>query len=338
MRFWKRWPGGIYLYYLLWQIGAYRLAKKLHAREHFDCVQHITFVSFRQPSFMGFLGIPFIFGPVGGGETTPRSLLKGIPFSGRIAEAVRNIGNALVSVDPLMALTFSRAHTIACATEETQARIPLRFREKCLVQRAIGINESEIVSSGERTPSRPQFLYVGRLLYWKGLHLVFRALRQIKEPLPNVTLRIIGQGSDHDWLVHVTQDEQVSELIQWIPMKPHDEIWEEYRESVALVFPSLHDSGGMVVIEALAAGLPVISLDLGGPGSIVTSHCGVVIGTIDASEESVVERLARSMILLATDSDLRNCLSTNAIYRARELVWDAAAEALYSPFVTSNKR
>src|ERR1700756_411917 len=45
LRFWKHWPGGIYLYYLLWQIGAYQVANRLHAKERFDCVQHITFVS-----------------------------------------------------------------------------------------------------------------------------------------------------------------------------------------------------------------------------------------------------------------------------------------------------
>ena len=71
LRFWKHWPGGIYLYYLLWQIGAYRVGKILHSTEQFSLVHHITFVSYRQPSFMGGLGIPFIFGPVGGRDHAP---------------------------------------------------------------------------------------------------------------------------------------------------------------------------------------------------------------------------------------------------------------------------
>src|SRR5690348_13918046 len=50
-RRWKSWPGGLYLYYLLWQIGAYQLAQKLHRSAPFDLVHHITFVTFRQPSF-----------------------------------------------------------------------------------------------------------------------------------------------------------------------------------------------------------------------------------------------------------------------------------------------
>jgi glycosyltransferase involved in cell wall biosynthesis len=285
---------------------------------------------------MGLLGIPFIFGPVGGGEAMPDSLLEGIPFSGRVAEVIRNIGNALVRVDPLMRLTFSRAHIIACATEETRAKIPQRFRDKCVVQRAIGINEAEIENSAERRVAGGQFLYVGRLLYWKGLHLVFRALKHVRLSIPDVKFRIIGQGKDGALLRRIAQEEKVQDLIQWIPAKPHDEIWKEYRESLAFVFPSLHDSGGMVVIEALAAGLPVISLDLGGPGSIVTARCGVVVETHDASEASVVSKLADSMISLARDTKLRNSLSDNAIIRARELTWDAAADALYSFVAKTN--
>ena len=73
-------------YYLLWQWGAYRTARELHRQEQFDLVQHLTFGVFRHPSFMGRLGIPFIFGPVGGGERAPFRLrmdygVKGPPSS-----------------------------------------------------------------------------------------------------------------------------------------------------------------------------------------------------------------------------------------------------------------
>ena len=330
LRFWKKWPGGIYFYYLLWQIGAYRLAKRLHAVERFDCVHHVTFVSFRQPSFMGFLRIPFIFGPVGGGESLPRRLRQNLPFSGRVAEALRSIGNSLVAIDPLMHLTLSQAQMIACTTEETLQRIPRRFREKCVVQRAIGIDRDEIVASHEPETPIHRFLYVGRLLYWKGLHLALRALKEVRRNIPDVTLRVIGDGNDRAWLLRIAQEEGVSNLVEWTGAKPHKEIWREYRESVALIFPSLHDSGGMVVIEALAAGLPVVCLDRGGPGSIVNASCGVVVETGERDEMTVVEAVAGAMTSICADRDYRNKLAENAPTRAAELTWDAAADALYS--------
>jgi glycosyltransferase involved in cell wall biosynthesis len=333
LRFWKKWPGGIYLYYLLWQIGAYRLARRLHATERFDCVHHVTFVSFRQPSFMGFLGIPFIFGPAGGGECMPRSLRRGLPFSGRVAEFVRSAGNSFVAIDPFMHVTFSRAEIIACTTEETLARIPGRFRKKCVVQRAIGIDKEGIGALRDISDSKHQFLYVGRLLYWKGVHLALRALKEVRRSIPDVRLRVIGDGNDGDWLMQVAQEEGVHDLVAWIREKPHAEIWREYGESIALVFPSLHDSGGMVVLEALAAGLPVICLDLGGPGAIVNASCGVVVGTGPREEKTVIQGVAKAMVSIGLDGSYRARLSKNAPARAAEMTWDAAADALYSSAV-----
>jgi glycosyltransferase involved in cell wall biosynthesis len=332
-RIWKRWPGGIYLYYLLWQIGAFRLARKLHAVERFDEVQHVTFASFRQPSFMGGLGIPFLFGPVGGGETMPPQFHSGIPFAGRVAEAARNLGNALIAFDPLMRFTFSRANVIACTTSETLARVPVRFRAKCLIQPAIGVHESEIDAACEGTFPMPSFLYVGRLLYWKGLHLALRALAEVRRTAPLVRLTIIGDGPDRAWLESVAEDAGVMDMVDWHAAKPHVEVSLQFRENLALLFPSLHDSGGMVVLEALAAGVPVVSLDLGGPGAILTEACGILVKAQQTSEALVVASLAQAMILLASDAGLRARLSANAILRARQMTWDNAASALYGPWI-----
>lgn len=332
-RFWKHWPGGIYVYYVLWQLGAYRQARRLHAKVHFDLVHHITFVSFRQPSFMGGLGIPFIFGPVGGGETMPSHFRNALPLRYRLAESTRNAGNIFASIDPMMRYTYSRASVIACTTEETMRAVPARFREKCVVQRAIGIEESRIRRSVEvaRTREEPaQFLFVGRLLYWKGLHLALRALDRVRLDAPDVRLRVIGAGSEADWFRKVAKDANVSDLVEWIPPRPQQEMWEEYRRSIGFVFPSLHDSGGMVVLEALAAGLPVICLNLGGPGSIVDSSCGFRVEATKASETEVISGLASAIIQLVQDHSLREQLAAGAQRRARESTWEAAAIALYS--------
>lgn len=333
LRFWKHWLGGIYLYYLLWQIGAYRQAKSLHARLRFEQVHHITFVSYRQPSFMGGLNIPFLFGPVGGGESMPVQFRKSLPVPGMIAETIRDAGNRFVAFDPLMQRTYARAQTIACTTEETRAAIPAPFRNKCIVQRAIGIDNqvrsADAQFRNQQRSSKAQFLFVGRLLYWKGLHLALRALVAVRLAVPGVTLRVIGEGSDRRWLEQVAKTAKVLDIVEWISRKPHEEIRKEYRDSAAFIFPSLHDSGGMVVLEAMAEGLPVICLDLGGPGSIVTPESGFSLPVANLSESEVVERIAAAMIRVATDEELRGRLASGALRRAADLTWDAAAKAVY---------
>jgi len=279
---------------------------------------------------MGGLGIPFIFGPVGGGVTMPAMFRKVLSFRSRAAEAIRNTGNSLIALDPLMRRTFARAEIIACTTAETMARIPARWRAKCIVQLAIGIDEAEIHAPGCDEPLAPQFLFIGRLLYWKGLHLAFGALARARRSLPHLRLKIIGTGEDRSWLEDRARAAGVMDLLEWVVSTPHGEIAREYRQSAALVFPSLHDSGGMVVLEALAAGLPVVCLELGGPGTIATPDCAIVIPARQATEDSVLEDLAEGMIRVATDAPLRAQLSGNAINRAKQLTWDRAADHLYA--------
>lgn len=334
-RRWKRLPGGLFLYYLLWQIGAYLHARKIHSISPFDVVHHITFVTFRQPSFMGGLGIPFILGPVGGGETSPRRLRAGLTLSGQLQEKLRDIVIAVARVDPLMNRTLSKAALIACTTSETLQRIPQRFHQKCMVLPAIGIDPQQEQSAPSSPTASPTFLFIGRLLYWKGLHLVLRAMPEVLRQIPNARLKIVGQGKDARWLRQVAEECGVAAHVDWVPHLPHHEISTAYQGHAAFVFPSLHDSGALVVLESLAAQLPVICLALGGPGIFVDSSCGIVIDASGQSEQSVQRSIASAMIRLAQEPLFRDSLVANCTARARDFSWDNAAQQLYSAFETA---
>ena len=203
-----------------------------------------------------------------------------------------------------------------------------------MVQRAIGIRATDEPGDGDlqhkANSPRPQFLFVGRLLYWKGLHLVLRALAKVRDEIPELKLRIIGEGNDGQWLKQEARRWKVDDMIDWVARVPHDQIAREYQNSIAFIFPSLHDSGGMVVLEALSAGLPVICLDVGGPGSIVDSSCGFSLDVKQKSENRVIEELAVAMRRLCMDPEMRQELADGARMRARALTWSSAAEAIYS--------
>jgi glycosyltransferase involved in cell wall biosynthesis len=329
-RRWKRWPDGLYFYYLLWQLGAYYRARTIHQAEHFEVVQHITFVTFRQPSFMGRLGIPFILGPVGGGETSPRQLRQGFNWSGRLTELVRDMLIRMARIDPLMNQTFAKASLIGCTTSETLKRIPARYQSKCIVLPAIGVDVPEELTAPLTAPTSMSFLFIGRLLYWKGLHFALRAMPEVQRSCPGARLKIIGKGNDEAWLKQVAREYGVEEYIDWVPSIPHASISKEYRDHVAFVFPSLHDSGGMVILESLAAGLPVICLDLGGPAVFVDSSCGLVLDTTGKDEDAVQKSLAAAMISLIKQPELRRSLAANCASRARQFSWHASAQKLYS--------
>ena len=73
-RFWKRGARGIQAYYFLWQLAAWRVGARLHREIGFDLFHHVTFGKYWVPSYLSFLPVKSILGPLGGGESTPRAL------------------------------------------------------------------------------------------------------------------------------------------------------------------------------------------------------------------------------------------------------------------------
>lgn len=338
-RWWKRGGRGVRTYYVLWQWGAYRLARELSREVRFDVVHHVTFGVFRHPSFMGGLGVPFVFGPVGGGETSPRALRRGFPLAGQLADWARDVANWLVRVDPIMASVYRRAAVTLCKTGETLQRIPRRYRDKCRICLEVGTqDDAPAVGWGgaARAPTEGRFrvLYVGRLVYWKGLHLGLAAFARLAERHPEAHLTVVGRGPQEDWLRARAKQLGIADSITWIPWMERDAVLRIYPRHDVFLYPSLHDSSGNVVLEALAGGLPVVCLKLGGPGELVDDTCGI---RVRAGEPAQVERaLGRALSALADEPRLRQRMSEEAVQRARRhFSWTRQIqriEALYLEF------
>ncbi len=109
-----RWQmrGPLHLHSALWQWQAANHADQLNRTEKFDCVHHVTYAGLRAPSFMGKLGIPFILGPVGGGERAPWRLRQGYSLGGQVYDASRDAANLVIRFIPIMRGTFASADRI----------------------------------------------------------------------------------------------------------------------------------------------------------------------------------------------------------------------------------
>lgn len=142
----KKNRGGIYPYYIAWQLGALKIAQKIHIRENFSIVHHITFGVIRLPSFMGQLGIPFLLGPLGGSESAPFAIQNGYPLRGRVVDGIRELLNMWVRFDPLMNNTFKTASVILLKTPDSKKSIPHKFHYKTKVQIEIGTEKRKVFS------------------------------------------------------------------------------------------------------------------------------------------------------------------------------------------------
>ncbi|MEX2647483.1 MAG: glycosyltransferase family 4 protein [Alphaproteobacteria bacterium] len=329
---WKRGRRGVRLYYLLWQWRAARLAERLHRAHRFDRVHHATFVSLRQPSFLGRLGAPFVFGPVSGGEAIPWRLRGGRGLRAFCIEALRDLANALVRVDPLMARTFAAAETIVVTSKSSHALVPRRFRAKTRLSLAIGIDPEAWTAASPRAGGGPlRLLFVGRLVGFKALDLALEAIAAARAGGTDLRFTVVGDGPlARRWRADGIRL-GLDDVVTWLPWRPRAELAGAYATHDALLFPSLRDSGGIVVLEALASGLPVVALDLGGPGQLVDETCGIRVATARRGRAAVVADLAVALTRLARDPDIRMRLGSAAPARARCFTWSGLVRGLYDP-------
>jgi glycosyltransferase involved in cell wall biosynthesis len=317
------------VYFVLWQWGAYRLAARRHRDKPFDYAYHVTFASIRSGSFMGRLGIPFVIGPIAGGERAPFRLRRSMPIRGKASELLRDLGILFQRYSPLTRPAFAAAERIYVTTADSLRLIPPKWRTKTAVHLAIATAGHAVQNDVRRPPDFPRFVFAGNLLYLKGVHLAIRALAQAKATIPDATLTLIGDGLAEGWLRAVAKRCGVAHAVEFAGRVPRQKLVNSFQSYTALVFPSLHDSGGLVVLEALSKGLPVLCLDLGGPGIIVNGSCGIVVSTAHSQEAKIVTDIANAMISLGSMSATElECLSTGAIARANELSWDSLTERI----------
>lgn len=327
-RFWKKGGRGLRLYYFLWQLGAYFVSRRLHRRIGFDAVHHLTFGTYWLPSFLPLLPVPFIWGPVGGAESMPRSFRNCFGINGRIFELLRDAGRALGNLNPLVKMNARRAALVLSKTEDTKRCLTSLGARRVLVCSEVGLTADEIdsLSASPAHQCAPfRLLSLGRLLHWKGFELGLTAFARFHHDFPASEYWIIGEGPERKRLEAVARKLGVAESVSFWGGMSRAQALEKLLECNVLVHPSLHDSGGWVCIEAMAAGRPVICLDLGGPATQVTGATGFKVAAV--SPQQAVRDLTWALNQVATNRAFRDELSRGARERVQEcFTWEKKAE------------
>ena len=265
--------GGLRLYYLWWQRAARKVIAELHEEIGFDLLHHVTFAGYRYSAAVWGQGVPCIWGPVGGMESVPPRLLPLDNPLALISELLRNASNWLQAL-PFHVLPRRAADStvVLVSTRETQLAFESLGVATTLLP-TIGIEAEAIGTHPIAAPvGRLELLFVGKLISLKGIDLAIRALHASGT---DARLTFIGDGDYSEKARRLARRLGIESQIALPGRMPHAEVLREYGKFHVFVFPSLHDSGGFAVIEAMAQGLPVICLDCGGPAISVREGCGV---------------------------------------------------------------
>jgi glycosyltransferase involved in cell wall biosynthesis len=326
--FWQdslRWgqSGAIQLHYYFWQIQAYFVGKKLHQEINFDTIHHVTFVKYSCPSFLSLLPVPFVWGPVGGGESAPWAFWSDFNWKNKLYEVARLVSRSIGELDIFTRLTAQRSAIAYATTVDTADRVGKLKAPWVQIYSAIGLLPEEIVQLAQCPPppnSPVRFISIARLLHWKGLHLGLRAFAEAN--LATAEYWILGEGIEMQHLKNLTLNLGIAHQVKFFGLLPREEVLTKLGDCSVLVHPSLHDSGAGVCLEAMAAGRPVICLDLGGPAAQINSETGIKVSAFNPAQS--VNELSAAMVHLATNHHLCLQMGRAGQQRVRDFYsWEA---------------
>lgn len=321
----------LHFYYYFWQIRAWLAARKLHRLVGFDLAHHVTFANFWMPSFIGaFLPVPFVWGPMGGGQSTPKGFFKGYPLAGKLEDLERGVSQWIgLTLLWSRRRCMKRARAILVCNRDTRDKFPKKYLPKIGGFPVTGMEAGDAALPLEpREPgSSLKVLTSGRLVFWKNFSAAVEAFARFAASGAEAIFTIVGEGPELGRLNDLVDRLALRGKVLFVPWLPQKDLWRLMRSSDIFLYPSLREGGGAVVVEAMANGLPVICLDSAGPGFHVQEGWGIKIAPVDPP--FIVAGMADALGRLAADPAKRRAMGDAARKRAAEVyVWDRLGDRI----------
>lgn len=314
---------GVYLYYILWQIGIISLASKLKKEHHFDYSIHLTFGNVWLPTFLPFINIPFIYGPLGGGEGIPDSFINSLPLKQRIIQRLRKLLKATIYINPFFVYPASKSRAILCRTRDTADLFHKKYQSRiCLLKD--GAIESEVFKYHARVtnPDTIRIISTSRLIGFKNVSSIVEALKYIPCSY-NIECIIIGSGPEKTKIKDLS--ENIPHNVVFKEGLSRNDVLQELSESDIFISPSLRDACNLSLLEAMAVGLPVICLNWSGMAISTDDSCAIRLPV--TNPEQMPKDMAKAIIRLIENPELRKQMGDAGRKRIMEVFnWEAKGE------------
>lgn len=275
-----------YLFFLIWQFGAYLKYKKFINKYNFDYIHHVTFVTLRFPSLFSFCKSNFILGPVAGGEFISFKQIKYFTFKGVFFEILRKLSNIQIKYSILNYFIFKLSKKIILTSIETKNLVPKKFHKKCLIMPAISNNK---INYNFKKKKKFRMYFAGRLDEIKGIEILMKVFKRINSFNNKIVLNIYGDGSEKKKIIDFININNLRENVFLHKPLTQKDYLKQIKKNDLLIFPTLRDSGGYVILEALNNNIAVISTNAGGPKTIVTKNSLGIVDVKNNSRSKIIE-------------------------------------------------
>jgi glycosyltransferase involved in cell wall biosynthesis len=182
---------------------------------------------------------------------------------------------------------------------------------------AVDNGVDEFFTPTRPTADRPTVVAAARLAPVKRFLLLLDAAAAARVRVPELQLRIVGDGPERPALQEWIRRHDASGWVTLVGYVPREQLRDEYSQAWVVASASLAEGWGLALTEAAACGVPAVATDIPGHRSSVIDG---VTGVLAAPAE-LGDRLADVL----ADDELRQRLAAAATARARSLTWDASA-------------
>ncbi len=257
-----------------------------------DVVHAVTPVSPVAVTRLHRLGAPLLVGPWNGGLSTPPAFADIVRQDANWLSSLRQLGRV---ADWAIGAT-RHAAVILTATRTTRNALPSACHSRCVTMVENGVDLD--VFSPAPWPVAPSgtrplcIAFVGRLTPVKGLPLLLKALTKIRQEVP-VQLAVVGEGPMEEAWRRETVALGLAECVTFYGACSAAQVAVHLHDAHVLCLPSVRESGGAVLLEAMACARPVIAVAFGGPAEVVDNGVGYTALPITA--EAVVDDIAHAL-------------------------------------------
>jgi glycosyltransferase involved in cell wall biosynthesis len=321
----------IYDVYLRWHDAA--LDHVRSQREQYDIAHHVTWGGLHLGSQLWRLPVPFVFGPIGGGQTAPANYWR---YFGRdwpaellrtsVTGAALQLNNRSRQTVKNSALTLVDNSATALAAKRLGAK-DVRY------MLSYGLAPDTHGSVRAQPADIPVILYAGRLIARKAPTLAVEAFAEFRRKFP-ARLVIAGDGPLRDKVRATVERLGVGNDVDLLGQVPFSEIRHLYDSASVLLFTSLRESFGAPVLEALGRGLPAVALNLHGIGD-ADMGSAVLKVPLPEKPKDLPRSLAVALETVLTDGEWASRSATGIKFTSN-LLWPvkaAAATEMYRQLV-----
>lgn len=176
----------------------------------------------------------------------------------------------------------------------------------------------------DKTYSKNTLLFVGRInMQHKGIDFLIPIMHKVLSVFPETELTIVGDGPDMSQLKELISSNNLTNHIHLVGQKT--DVKSYYDKASLLLVPSRWEGFGVVLIESMACGTPVVAFENKGPNEIITNGIdGILI------EKANTEKFADAIIKLLEDREKMSNMSHNAKKKAAKFSAEKAVETFMS--------